>query len=182
VFWLSQVLIMLFAVQLGWLPAQGMGSFDAARRGIPPLLDFASHWILPGLAVTIYYLAVVARVGRASLLEALHQDFVTTARSIGLGRRRILFQHVLPNGLIPIVTVIGYNFGYALTGAILAETVFGWPGLGNLFIVSVENRDYPILEAMFLMSAISIVIANLLTDMAYFWIDPRIRAGYTRGS
>ena len=110
----------------------------------------AWHLVLPLFCVMLYYLAVVARVARASIVEMLHQDFVLTAKAKGLSRRTILWRHVLPNALIPVVTVIGYNFGYSLTGAILTETVFAWPGLGSLFITSIAIRDYPVLQGIFL--------------------------------
>src|SRR5581483_10573892 len=135
------------------------------------------HLVLPMLSVTIYYLAIVARVARAAVLDALGQDFVLTAKAKGLSRRTVLWRHVLPNALIPVVTVIGYNFGYSLTGAILVETVFAWPGLGNLFITSIGNRDYPVLQGIFLFTAITVVFANVLTDILYGALDPRVRMG-----
>ena len=98
-----------------------------------------------------------------------------TARAKGLSRRAVLWRHVLPNSLIPVITVIGYNFGYSLTGAILVETVFAWPGLGNLFITSIGNRDYPVLQGIFLLTALTVVIVNVLTDMLYGVFDPRVR-------
>jgi ABC-type dipeptide/oligopeptide/nickel transport system permease component len=133
------------------------------------------HLILPALSVTIFYTAIVARVARASVLETISQDYVLTARAKGLSRREVLWRHVLPNSLIPVITVIGYNFGYSLTGAILVETVFAWPGLGNLFITSIGNRDYPVLQGIFLFTAVTVVIVNVLTDMLYGVFDPRVR-------
>jgi len=141
------------------------------------VLDVAWHLVLPGLSVTIFYVAIVARVARASVLETLSQDYVLTARAKGLGRRAVLWRHVLPNSLIPVVTVIGYNFGYSLTGAILVETVFAWPGLGNLFITSIGNRDYPVLQGIFLFTAMTVVVANVVTDLLYGVLDPRVRVG-----
>jgi peptide/nickel transport system permease protein len=122
---------------------------------------------MPVLSVTIYNVAVVARVAQASVLDTISQDYVLTARAKGLGRRAVLWRHVLPNSLIPDVTVIGYNFGYSLTGAILVETVFAWPGLGNLFISSIGNRDYPVLQGIFLFTAVTVVVANVVTDILY---------------
>jgi ABC-type dipeptide/oligopeptide/nickel transport system permease component len=171
VFWLAQILIVVFAVKLGWLPAQGMRSI----RTHDPLLDLLRHLVLPGFCITIYYIAVVARVARASMLEILHQDFVLTARAKGIGRRAVLWRHVLRNAAIPVITVVGYNFGTSLTGAILTETVFAWPGLGGLFINSIANRDYPVLSGIFLMASIAVVVANIVTDLLYAVADPRIR-------
>ena len=173
VFWLAQVLIVIFSVHLAWLPAQGMRSI----RTTTPGLDLLRHLILPGFCITIYFLAVVARVARSSMLEVLQQDFILTARAKGLGRRAVLWRHVLRNAGIPVITVIGYNFGASLTGAILTETVFAWPGLGALFISSIGNRDYPVLAGIFLLSAIAVVLANLVTDLLYAAADPRVRVG-----
>ncbi len=178
IFWLGQVLIVLFAIDLRWLPAQGMISLREQPTGMAAVLDVLWHLILPAFSVTIYYVAVVARVARASVLDVLHQDFILTAKSKGLPRRQVLWRHVLPNALIPVITVIGYNFGYSLTGAILVETVFAWPGLGNLFITSISNRDYPVLQGIFLLTALTVVLANLITDLLYGAVDPRVRAGY----
>jgi peptide/nickel transport system permease protein len=175
VFWLAQMLIVLFAVDLGWLPAQGIASLRAPRAGMGAFIDTLQHLILPMFCITIYYMAIVARVARSSVLEMLHQDFVLTARAKGLGEGAILWRHVLPNGLMPVITVIGYNFGYSLTGAILTETVFGWPGLGGLLVTSINNRDYPVLTGIFLFVATLVVIANLVTDLVYAAVDPRVR-------
>jgi peptide/nickel transport system permease protein len=173
VFWLAQILIVVFSIHLGWLPAQGMRSIRTATPG----LDLIRHLILPGFCITIYYLAVVARVARSSMLEILRQDFILTARAKGLSRDAVLWRHVLRNAGIPVITVIGYNFGTSLTGAILTETVFAWPGLGALFISSIGNRDYPVLAGIFLLSAIAVVLANLITDLLYAAADPRVRLG-----
>jgi ABC-type dipeptide/oligopeptide/nickel transport system permease component len=175
IFWLGQILIVLFAVDLGWLPAQGMHSLRGVGTGLGSVLDVAWHMILPVFCITVFHVAVVARVGRASVLETLHQDFVLTARGKGLRERRVLWRHVLPNALIPVVTVIGYGFGHSLTGAILTEAVFAWPGLGNLFVTSIANRDYAVLEGIFLLTAITVVVANLVTDLLYLVVDPRLR-------
>ena len=171
VFWLAQILIVVFAVDLAWLPAQGMHSVRTREPG----MDLIRHLILPGFCITVYYLAVVARVARSSMLEVLHQDFILTARAKGLSGSAVLWRHVLRNAAIPVITVIGYNFGTSLTGAILTETVFAWPGLGSLFIGSIGNRDYPVLAGIFLLSAIGVVVANLLTDLLYAAADPRVR-------
>ncbi len=161
--------------QARWLPAQGMITLRNTPTGWAAVWDVLWHLVLPALSVTIFYTAIVARVARASLLETISQDYVLTARAKGLSRRAVLWRHVLPNSLIPVVTVIGYNFGYSLTGAILVETVFAWPGLGSLFITSIGNRDYPVLQGIFLFTAITVVIANVLTDMLYGVLDPRVR-------
>jgi ABC-type dipeptide/oligopeptide/nickel transport system permease component len=152
-----------------------MFSIRTPSTGLGIVGDYAKHWVLPGFCVTIYYLAVVARVARSSMLEMLHQDFVLTARAKGLSERAVLWKHVLRNSLIPVITVIGYNFGYSLTGAILTETVFAWPGVGSLFVTSIANRDYPVLAGIFLLAAVAVVLANLVTDLLYAAADPRVR-------
>ena len=176
IFWLGQILVIIFAIHLRVLPAQGMVSLRLPLDGFAYLRDLLWHLVLPAFSVTIYYIAIVARVARASMITALSQDFVLTAKAKGLSRSRVMWRHVLPNALIPVATVIGYNFGYSLTGAILVEIVFAWPGLGNLFISSVGNRDYPVLQGIFLLTAIAVVVTNVLTDMLYATLDPRVRA------
>jgi peptide/nickel transport system permease protein len=175
VFWLGQLLVIVCAVHFDWLPASGMRNLREEYTGFDAVLDVLKHLILPGFSVMIFYIAVVARVARASVLEALHQDYVMTAKAKGLSSRYILWRHVLPNAMLPVLTVIGYNFGYALTGAILVETVFGWPGLGSLFITSITNRDYPVLQGIFLLVGVSVVLTNILTDVLYASFDPRVR-------
>jgi len=180
IFWLGQVLVIVFAIQLGWLPAQGMNNSREELHGIDRALDVARHLVLPAFSVMIFYLAVVARVARASVAEALHHDYVLTAKAKGLSRRTVLWRHVLPNAMIPVVTVIGFNFGQSLTGAILVETVFAWPGLGNLFITSITNRDYPVLQGIFLLTSVAVVVVNIGTDLLYAALDPRVRISHER--
>jgi ABC-type dipeptide/oligopeptide/nickel transport system permease component len=179
VFWLGQILILVFAIQLGWLPASGMRSLRGARTELGAALDLLAHLALPVVGIASYYMAVIARVARASVLQSLHEDFVLTAKSKGLSDRYILWRHILPSALIPIVTVIGYNFGTSLTGAILTEAVFAWPGLGSLFVLAITNRDYPVLQGIFLFAGTAVVLINLITDLLYSLIDPRIRHGGT---
>jgi peptide/nickel transport system permease protein len=175
VFWLGQILILIFAVHLGWLPASGITAVRGTITGWAWFSEYLRHLILPGFCVSIYYAAVVVRVARSSMLEMFHQDFVLTARAKGLSDSAVLWRHVLRNSLIPVITVIGYNFGYSLTGAILTETVFAWPGLGGLFISSVHYKDYPVLSGIFLLVATAVVLANLVTDVLYAAVDPRVR-------
>jgi peptide/nickel transport system permease protein len=176
VFWLGQMAIIVFAVHLHLLPAQGMLSMRLPM-GASVAWDFFLHWIMPGLVITLAYGVVVARVARASIAEMSEQDFVVTAKSKGLTDREILWHHILPNAMIPVVSVIGYNFGHALTGAIMTEAVFAWPGLGGLFVSAITNRDYPVLQGIFLLTAVTVVLANLVTDVVYSLIDPRVRHG-----
>ncbi len=165
-FWLGQILILLFAVGLAWLPSQGMRLARSEATGLEAVLDTLKHLILPALALSVRYIALISRITRASLLEVLNSDFVLGARAKGLGEKRILFSHTLKNAAAPIITVLGFNFGYVLAGSALIETVFGWPGIGRLLFDSITKRDYPVLTAILLLLSFSVVIANLLTDLA----------------
>ncbi len=178
IFWFGQILVIAFSIHLGWLPVQGMASLRRPPTGFAAVTDVIWHMVLPGFAITIYYIAVCSRVARASTMEALSQDFVMTARAKGLSKREILWKHVLPNAWIPVITVIGYNFGHSLTGAILTEAVFAWPGLGNTFMTSIGNRDYPVLQGIFLIVAFTVVVCNLITDILTAVADPRVRGSY----
>lgn len=178
IFWLGQVLMLVFSIHLGWLPVQGMVSLRESYTGWAAVADVIWHMVLPGFGITIFYVAVVARVARASLVQALSQDFIMTAKAKGLHHHRVLWRHALPNAIIPVVIVVGYNFGASLTGAILVESVFAWPGVGNLFITSIGNRDYPVLQGIFLFAGISVVLANVVTDLVCAALDPRIRRSY----
>lgn len=175
VFWLSQILIIVFALWLGWLPAQGMVSLRADPSGFGYYLDVGAHLLLPAFALSARFLAVNSRLARASMLEVLGRDFIRTARAKGVSELRVLTRHALPNALLPIVTIIGYNFGFVLAGSALVETVFAWPGIGRLLYDSIFARDYPVLMGIFLVVAISVIIANLITDILYAYLDPRIR-------
>ncbi len=175
VFWLGQILILLFAVTLGWLPAQGMVSTRESFQGFAHVADVAAHLVLPALALSLRYLVSTARLTRASMLEAMGSDYIVTARAKGVPANRILYIHALPNALLPVVTSIGYNFGYVLAGSALVETVFSWPGLGRLLYDAMLARDTPVILGIFLIGAGAAVLANLVTDLAYGWLDPRIR-------
>lgn len=175
VFWIGQLLILLFAVTLGWLPAQGMVSLRVGPTGWDRVLDVASHLVLPATALALRLVAMTTRLTRASLLEVLGQEFIRTAEAKGAGPRRVLGRHALPNALLPLVTFVGYNLGFLLAGSALIETVFGWPGVGRLLYDSVFTRDYPVLLGIFLTVSLSVVLANLLTDLLYAYLDPRIR-------
>ncbi len=175
VFWLGQILIVVFSLWLGWLPAQGMQSLRAEHTGLARAWDVAGHLLAPAFALSARFLALNSRLTRTSMLEVLGRDYIVTARAKGLTDGQVLFRHALPNALLPIVTIIGYNFGFVLAGSALVETVFGWPGLGRLLYDSIFARDFPVLMGIFLVVAISVILANLLTDILYGYLDPRIR-------
>lgn len=174
VFWLGQIAIIFFAVQMKILPVQGMFSIRSAPTGFGSVLDFLHHWVMPGTIVVLFSMVTIARVARVSLIEMSRQDFVITALAKGLTKREVLRSHILPNALMPVVTVIGYSFGQALTSTIMTEAVFGWPGLGGLFMASLTARDYPVLQGIFLLTALTVVLANIITDLVYSLIDPRL--------
>jgi ABC-type dipeptide/oligopeptide/nickel transport system permease component len=160
-FWLGLMLIMLFSVTLGWLPTSGRGGWESA--------------ILPALTLSAYQMAVIARMTRSSMLEVLRQDYVRTARAKGVREQGVVLRHALRNALIPTVTIAGLQMGYLLGGSVIVETVFAWPGLGALMIESVRIRDYTMAQAVALLFAATFLIVNLLVDVLYAWLDPRVQ-------
>ena len=162
-FWLGLMLILLFAVNLGWLPSAGYGT--------------PQHLILPMVSLGLFTLARLTRLVRSELLEVFAQDYIRTARSKGLSEWVLLRRHALPNIVIPIITVMALDFGILMGGAVITETIFAWPGVGRLMIQAIEQRDFPILQAGVFIVAVLVVTANFLADLAYAWIDPRIRYG-----
>lgn len=177
VFWIGQMGLILFAVTLGVLPVSGMYS----ARGGGGFGDLLWHMALPVLILALVYSATVARVTRTTVAEALTQDYILTARAKGQTGRTLLLKQALPNAAVPVLTVVGYQFAFILTGAILTETVFGWPGLGSAFVSAISARDYPVVQGVFLFAAIVVVLANFLTDLAYAVADPRVRTGLLNG-
>ena len=175
VFWLGQVLIIIFAMNLGWLPSQGMRSMRVPAAGLELWLSVAWHLILPMLAVAAREIGLNARITRTSMRETMNQDYITTLRAMGLSESRIMWRHGLKNAMLPVVTVVGYNFGFALAGTILIETVFAWPGVGRLLYDAVTTRDNIVVVGVFLLTAVLVVLVNLLTDIIYGFLDPRIR-------
>lgn len=160
-FWLGLVFIYVFAVMLNWLPAAGSGSLK--------------QLILPAVSLAAYPIAVLARLVRASMLEVLRQEYVVTARSRGVSERGVIFRHALKNALIPVITVAGMQFGFALGGAVITETVFARQGIGQLAVAAIQQRDMPLVEGTVIVVGIITILANLLVDIVYGLIDPRIR-------
>jgi peptide/nickel transport system permease protein len=175
VFWLGQLLVLGLAVQLNLFPVQGMVSVREEYSGLRQWLDVLHHLALPALTLSLSYLALIARLSRTSLREALNEEYITTARSKGLSSRVVVGRLALRNALLPFSTVTGGHLGLMLTGAALTETIFAWPGLGRLLLDATLNRDYPLLMAIFIMVSVTVVLANLLTDLAYGFLDPRVR-------
>ncbi len=161
-FALGPVLILIFSIQAGWLPVSGR--------------DSPASYLLPAITLGTSMAAILTRMVRSSMLEQLSSDYVRTARAKGLSEGAVLYRHALPNGLIPVVTVIGLQFGALLAGAIITETIFSWPGLGRLTVEAIHARDYPLLQGCVLSIALAYVLVNFLTDLGYSLLDPRIRA------
>jgi peptide/nickel transport system permease protein len=170
-FWLGIVLMVVFALWLGWLPASGM----YASYGGGGLGDLLSHLILPAVTLAAASVTIIARLTRSTMLEALGQDFVRTARAKGVAEAGVLLRHGLKNALIPIVTVVGVQAGYLLGGAVLTETVFAWPGVGTLMVQGILARDFPLVQGCVLVVALTFAVINLAVDLLYAWLDPRIR-------
>lgn len=160
-FWVGLMLIFFFSVRLGWLPTGGRGGLD--------------HMILPAITLGTAGAASIARLTRSALLDVLNSDFVTMARAKGLPRRTVIFKHALRNAMIPVVTILGLRIGALISGSVIVETIFAWPGVGRLIIQAINVSDFPVVQAAILLTASAVVFANLLTDIAYMFIDPRIR-------
>ncbi len=189
VFWLGLMMIFFFSATLGVLPVSGRISmeytitditgfylFDAIITGnFAAAWDVFKHMILPALALSTVPLALVVRITRSSMLEVLSQDYMKTAKAKGIPGRLIIYKHALRNALIPVITVLGIQVGSLLGGAILTETVFSWPGIGTLVVSSINERDYPIIQGVVFVIAIIMILVNLLVDVVYAFIDPRIR-------
>jgi len=170
-FWLGMVFIIVFSLVLGVLPGSGMIS----PRGDGGVLDVLAHLVLPALTLAAVPTAVISRLTRSSMLEVIGLDYVRTARGKGLSERRLVVRHVVPNALIGVATLVGIEAGYLLAGAVLVETVFAWPGLGSLLVTSILKRDFPIVQGGVMLIALTYVLINLVTDLAYAYLDPRIR-------
>jgi peptide/nickel transport system permease protein len=171
VFWLGIVLMVVFALWLGWLPASGMYS----PYGGGDLRDLLAHLALPAVTLAAASVTIVARLTRSTMLETLGQDYIRTARAKGVVERLVVLRHGLRNALIPIVTVVGVQAGYLLGGAVLTETVFAWPGVGTLMVQGILARDFPLVQGCVLVVALCFVLVNLAVDLVYVWLDPRIR-------
>jgi len=162
-FWLGPLLILLFSLWLGWFPVSGRDGFASV--------------VLPALTLGTGLAAVLSRMVRSSMLEVLGEDYMRSAKARGLAPRRVILRHGLRNALLPVITLLGLQLGALLAGAVITETVFSWPGVGLLTIESIQSRDYPVLQACVLLISTAYVLVNLLTDIVYAWVDPRIRLG-----
>jgi peptide/nickel transport system permease protein len=173
-FWLGLMLIVLFSITFPVLPSGGMTDVRADRDGVAYAADVARHMVLPVLTTALFYVAIYTRLMRASMLEVLRLDFITTARAKGVPERRLAWRHAARNALLPVVTLAGLQLGHLLGGSVLIETVFGWPGLGRLVFDSLLQRDLNLLLGILFVSSVVVVLANLAADLTYGLLDPRI--------
>ncbi|MEM5472879.1 ABC transporter permease [Hoeflea sp. AS60] len=176
VFWLGIMLILMFSVAIPILPISGMSSGDSSQGIWLYCLDVGQHLVLPALTLALIYLAFYSRLSRTSMIDVLDADYVRTARAKGLSQRQVIYKHALRNAILPVVTFAGLQFGQVLSGAVLVETVFAWPGLGTLAYESILRRDAPTLLGILFFSAMIVIAMNVFTDIVYRLVDPRIKA------
>jgi peptide/nickel transport system permease protein len=174
-FWLGLILILVFASKLGWFPTSGMRNVRADYTGWRDWLDVAHHMVLPALTLILVQMPIFYRITRSSVAQQQREDYVTTFRAAGIPEGRIFRRYALRNAILPTVTVFGLNLGYVVTGAALVEIIFAWPGIGRLALDAVFRRDYPLLLGIYLMLAVAVSLAILITDVVYAMLDPRIR-------
>ncbi|MEX1133998.1 MAG: ABC transporter permease [Acidimicrobiia bacterium] len=173
-FWLGMILLVLFAVVLGWFPVGGMVGAGSGETGISRLLDQLHHLFLPALTLTLAYLGEYTLVTRSSLLDVMGEDYLTVARAKGLRDVVVRNRHAVPNALLPVVTLTAINFGFVLSGAIAVEAVFSWPGLGKATADAIRGPDLPMLQGLFLLFSAAVIFFNLVADLTYSWLDPRV--------
>jgi peptide/nickel transport system permease protein len=173
-FWLGMLLLTGLAVGLGWFPVGGIVNPDSDATGFGKLLDEARHMVLPGLTLTIAYLGEYALIMRSSLLETMREDYLVLARAKGLRDSLVRNRHAVPNALLPVVTLIAINFGFVLSGAVAVEAIFSWPGLGLATYDAIQGPDLPMLQGLFLVFSAAVIVCNLLADLLYAKLDPRV--------
>ena len=176
-FWLGMLLLIAFGVLLGWFPIGGLTNASADETGINKLLDEARHLVLPCVTLTVAYLGEYSIVMRSSLIDTMREDYLTLARAKGLRDSIVRRRHAVPNALLPVATLIAINFGFVLSGAIAVESIYSWPGLGNATYHAIRAPDLPMLQGLFLLFSGSVIFFNLLADLAYAYLDPRVRTG-----
>jgi peptide/nickel transport system permease protein len=177
VFWLGLMLVLFFSVRHRWLPSSGMATAGGPREGLARMLDVATHLVLPAIALSTVWVGQYVRLARTTVLDVMAETYITTVRAIGFPERRIVRHDALRNALLPIVTVFGLQLGLVLTGAVLTETVFSWPGLGRLIYEAILARDTPIVIGAFVLMTFTVAIAALVTDLVYAALDPRVTLG-----
>lgn len=176
VFWIGQLLILVFAIKLGWFPVGGMENARQGYSGFAQIADVAHHMVLPVLALSLYLMALIARITRTSMIDVLGRNFVTVARAKGVSPAGVTWNHAFRVAVVSTVTVVGLEFSTVVIGAVLTETIFSWPGLGRLFYDAILKRDFPLLTGSFVFTAIMVVVVNALTDAVCAMLDPRLRS------
>jgi peptide/nickel transport system permease protein len=173
-FWIGLMLIVLFSVKLGWLPSGGAETIGSDRIGPAAWLDRARYMVLPAMSLSLFFVAIYARLTRGAMLEVWSQDYIRTARAKGLGTVAVVTRHVLRNALLPVTTMAGIHLGGLMGGAVVVETVYSWPGLGRLAFEAVMGRDFHVLLGILLLSSLLVLTVNALIDLLQAWLDPRI--------
>jgi peptide/nickel transport system permease protein len=174
-FWLAQLAVLVVALKAGILPAGGMNDARAGYTGLAAAGDTLRHLLLPALVLAVSEVALLARVTRTGLLAQREKGYLRAARAKGVTEKRVVSHHAFPNALLPVITVIGSRIGFLVSGAVLVETVFAWPGLGRLLVDAGQSGDHPVILGMVLLISLAVVVVNLVTDLVYAWVDPRIR-------
>ena len=175
-FWLGMLLLSLFAVQLGWFPTGGFEEAGSTKTGLSALLDQLYHMFLPALTLTLAYIGEYMIIMRSSLIDTLNEDYLQLARAKGLRDSLVRRRHAVPNALLPVVSLAALNFGFILSGAIAVEAIYSWPGLGQATIEAIRGPDYAMLQGLFLLFSASLILANLIVDLTYGYLDPRVEA------
>jgi peptide/nickel transport system permease protein len=175
-FWLGMLLLSLFAVQLGWFPTGGFEEAGSTKTGLAALLDQLYHMFLPALTLTLAYIGEYMIIMRSSLIDTLNEDYLQLARAKGLRDSLVRRRHAVPNALLPVVSLAALNFGFILSGAIAVEAIYSWPGLGQATIEAIRGPDYAMLQGLFLLFSASLIVANLIVDLTYGYLDPRVEA------
>jgi peptide/nickel transport system permease protein len=175
-FWFGLLMIMLFSTKLGWFPSGRMEDPGVQLTGLASTESLLRHLFLPAFTFAIAYVGEYHLIMRSSITGVMKEDFALTARAKGLSENAVLWRHVVPNAMLPTVTIVMMNLGFIMSGAILAESVFNWPGLGLLSYDSMLERDYPVMQAVFLIASIAVIFANLIADIMYYYLDPRVNA------
>ena len=175
-FWFGLLMIMLFSTKLGWFPTGRMEEPGADLTGFAAFTDLLHHMFLPVFTFAIAWIGEYHLIVRSSITGVMNEDFTLTARAKGLSENRVLWRHVVPNAMLPTVTLVMMYIGFIMTGAILSETVFNWPGLGLLAYEAMYKRDYPVLQLVFLIASLAVILANLIADLMYYYLDPRVKA------
>jgi peptide/nickel transport system permease protein len=176
-FWLGMILLTILAVGLGWFPVGGIDDPAANATGLSKLVDQGQHMFLPALTLTLAYLGEYAIVMRSSLLDTMREDYLILARAKGLRDVLVRNRHAVPNALLPVVALMAINFGFVLSGAIAVEAIFSWPGLGLATYEALKGPDLPMLQGLFLVFSASVILFNLIADLLYGYLDPRVRTG-----